>query len=874
MNRSILIFALLLALFCVPLLQIVQATPYWSEDDLNRARQERQGFIEIPRFPITLREIDEYILMDEYTQICDFLVTMQEPDTSSPDYGGMHEGESAYAWSIIQTDNTQESIRVWSTYGELTGDIETYRENVQAAWVYTMNYPAYDEEGSTDYYRVHNCGWALVAESKYRQVYGDDRYLWYADSCAWYIQHHRLSYTGALNPLVEGWAAGTLYDYGIEQSDQGAVDSALVIGADVQAWIETDPDRLWNNEDWAMCGGTALWGVCRSVFTDDPVAGQLWLPQYLPYMDTYAGPGQWNNSWNVWYAHAWHASAAITLDPWATGYAFALVDTLLDADTDNDGGIMATSTDPDTEDQSWVSCYLDFMGLEPFFANQMADDAIAFGFTQPDTSYPIAEGEAYDVEVLVAHFGGLLPFGDVDVQITGDFTASGSTYLDIVDIDTLLMGQWTPSQTGFSNLSMEVSPGGQISENDTLTMTVQVLGWGTIQGEVSDASTGEPIASDLFFYRQGLPPDQPLYNISNSPSNGIYEVDVIEGTYSITIDPEIPYTDREITDITVGVGESVTVDFNLTPAPILLVDDDGGAAYDSFFTAPLTNLDYDFYLWENAQNGSPGIDLEYFQAVIWFTGDETEDALIETESEDLILYLQTGGSLLLTGQYIAEYHGLNPLLSGFLGVYYDSSNVVQFQAQGVEGDPVTGGMTVMFPGAAGAANQDSTSMISATGDGVIAMNYICANQPGAAVRVETDYKSLFLGFGLEGVSGGAQSTTRQEFLAAAIDWFDLSTGITLEFTETTPADYALVSLAPNPFNANVQFNLNLPQRSSVDFQIFNLAGQIIGSRSLGTMKSGPHQVNYPFDKGWASGIYYFAFKVGGKMEVIKGVYLK
>lgn len=856
------------------------ATPYWNEQDYQEKQSVRQYERCTSLVPVQPRIADAYALLYEYVQICDFLTTMQELDPLSPDYGGMHEGESPDLWAIIETDNTQESIRVWSTFAELSGDLETYRSHIEAAWFYTMNNPAYDEEGTvSDYYRVHNCGWALVAESKYRQVYSDSSYLWYADSCAAYIRAHRLGYTGytsfynSLHPLVEGWAAGTLYDYGIEQGDQESVNHALEVGSDVQAWIEADTTRLSTNEVWAMSGGTAMWGVCRSVFADDPSAGQLWLPEQLPYMDTYAGPGEWNNSWNVWYAHAYHAAAGVLSDPTCTGYAYALVDTLLDADTDNDGGIMATSTDSDTEDQSWVSCYLDYMGLSYFIYEFPSWDATALDFLQPDTLLPIAEGLPYEVSVMVANTG-LSPFGSINVSVSGAFSGSGSAFLDFADVDTIYLGEWTPSAPGPAELTMTISPGGELSANDTLTLPVNILGWGEISGTVTDAASGVPISAMLFFYLEGMPPGEPLFTASTDPTWGTYQVAVIEGTYRVVIDPEIPYTDREISNVEVAQGQTVNLDFELTPAPILLVDDDEGALYDTCYSGPLANAGYDVYVWDNYQSGTPAAEIMAFEAVVWITGNALDSALTSTEQAALAQFLDMGGGLLISGQNIAENIAGEAFLLDYLGAAFEGPNAAQQLVNGMGGDPVTAGMTIMFPGAGGAGNQTSPDMISPAGLGELSMFYPGGSQPGAAVRVESGYKSLFLAFGLEGASGAAGTTTRQQFLEAAMEWFDVPTNVQDLPAANLPKDYSTMQLSPNPFNPDVQLRFVQSRDGHASLQVYNLQGRLVNERNLGWIGKGIHQLELRFGTGFGSGVYFFVLHGPDARSVVKGVLLK
>ncbi len=885
--KKIPVFFILSVLGTAFLPAILQPTPYWTTEDYEKYQSTiptSHGFAReptlIPQSGIP-RTPDVYNFLFEYVQICDFLTSMQELDSLNPAYGGMHEGESAELWAIVQTDNTQEAIRVWSIYAGWSGDLDTYRENIHAAWVYTMNFPAYNEEGSdSDYYRVHNCGWGIVAEAYYRAVYGDSSYLWYADSCAAYLRSHRLPYTGTtefyqrLHPLVEGWAAGTLYAYGIEQSDPTSVSHALDVGADVQAWLEANPNRLNSNEVWAMSGGTALWGVCKSVFAQDPAAGWTWLPNYLPYMDTYAGPGQWNNAWNTWYAHAYHASAEILEDSTYTAFAYALVDTLLDGDADDDGGIPATSSDPATMDQSWVSCYLNYMGLAPFIDQSPDYDAVALGFLLPDSLLPVLQGVPYEVKVLVGN-GGILPFGNVNITISGAFTAAGSSFLDFADVDTISLGFWTPSEPGFAQMLLTLSPGGAISANDTATLSLDVLGWGEIHGVVQDQGSGDPIRADLAFYHSSFPPDSALFTCSTVPGGGIYSLPVVAGRYRIVVDPEIPYTDREVSDIEVTIGASTEADFFLTPAPLMLVDDDGGDFFESFYSTPLQNAGYDTYVWDTSVNGPPLTEHSYFQALIWFTGDQNQNTLTATEQQVLGNFLDSGGALLLTGQNIAEDLAGESFLADYLGAGFISASSNQLQVQGVAGDPVTAGLSLLLAGVGGAGNQTSTDILCTAGSSsVVCMRYGGASQPIAGVRLESPYKMIFLGFGLEGASGLGGTTSRQEFLNAVLQWFQIPTGVQGGNRKALPDQYRILSLYPNPFNQTVQIQFALASAADPVLQIFSLNGSLIKTHFLGTLPAGIHSIPCRFPNSAGSGIYFFRIDEGSSRLLVKGILLK
>jgi len=133
------------------------------------------------------RDMDNYL--GRFINACRFLNEMQEHNEDDNNFGGMHEGEGDDLWRIVETDNTQEAIVDWCIYADFFDDPDTYSYNVEAAWIYSNNFPAWEEEGDTDYYRIHNSGWGLMAEMHYRSIY-DDSQREYGISCAEYLIEH------------------------------------------------------------------------------------------------------------------------------------------------------------------------------------------------------------------------------------------------------------------------------------------------------------------------------------------------------------------------------------------------------------------------------------------------------------------------------------------------------------------------------------------------------------------------------------------------------------------------------------------------------------------------------------------------------------
>ena len=358
----------LVALVLIP--QSLFATVYWTAEDAERAQQSWTPGEEtvVPQTD----GISGSDAIDSFADAAWFIASMQVSDPQDPDYGGIREGE--HLPNIIQTDNTSESIWIFSRYYELTGDAAIL-SHIDASWAYVTSHPAYAEEGGSfpqwGYYRYYNCGWAVCAGLKYEEVFGDQQYLAYVDSCANYLAAQNLQLPGMddfydrVNPPVLAWGAGNLRKYGEAKDDSLWQDKGWRRGRRAKNWTEADPTIL-GTEEWAMSGGAVMWGVLNSYFRQYPAEEADWVATYAAQMDTVADAGNWENAWQGWYALGHKALDESTGDPiWADRHQNLTTYLLAFDDTDQDGGIMANPADLDTEDQAWVTAYLGFMGLQP-----------------------------------------------------------------------------------------------------------------------------------------------------------------------------------------------------------------------------------------------------------------------------------------------------------------------------------------------------------------------------------------------------------------------------------------------------------------------------------------------------------------------------
>lgn len=374
----------------------VTAAPYWSPEEVEARYpssahgdpgrgMERGALQELGRdLPKAAAARRGGSYLDELTLVAQFLAVWQVSDVG-PNFGGIREGE--HLPNIIQTDNTSEAIWVWTRYFEVTGD-NTYFPNIEAAFTYSLSHPAYLEEGgslsTTGYYRMYNCGWAVTAEQKFRDVYNDLTYKAYGDSCGSYLRDHTLVRSGSafyvyVNPPVLSWAMGNLYNAGVHEARTDWIDAAVQKSRDqVKGWVEVEPTLL-SDERWAMSGGATVWGMCNSYLLATPDSTGPWLTRYESYLDTASSPGDFETAWNGWYAYGHLAVGEALNDAGHLTTHADLTALLMAEDGDLDGGIPAKPADTDAMDQTWVANYMAAFGLSPFLTTSAAVDADAGG---------------------------------------------------------------------------------------------------------------------------------------------------------------------------------------------------------------------------------------------------------------------------------------------------------------------------------------------------------------------------------------------------------------------------------------------------------------------------------------------------------------
>jgi hypothetical protein len=220
---------------------------------------------------------------------------------------------------------------------------------------------------------------------------------------------------------------------------------------------------------------------------------------------------------------------------------------------------------------------------------------------------------------------------------------------------------------------------------------------------------------------------------------------------------------------------SATESFRLMSGlDILLVDDDEGSNRETWYLNALadigTNLVYG--RWDVSLNPLVASYLAGIDVVIWFTGDGWLDGTTITAQDQILLgnYLDQGGRLFLSGQGIGADIGADPFFANYLHGIYRQNYPGHYDLQGIAGDPISEGLSLMISGGDGASNQTRQHSTDPDVSGLATSVFAWGTPPGLggypAHKVATDtYRIVYLGFGFEAInSAGLRDVVMQRSL--------------------------------------------------------------------------------------------------------------
>ncbi len=280
----------------------------------------------------------------------------------------------------------------------------------------------------------------------------------------------------------------------------------------------------------------------------------------------------------------------------------------------------------------------------------------------------------------------------------------------------------------------------------------------------------------------------------------------------------------------------------------LLVDDDGGAAYESWYETALAGaLDYQL-----ATPDSLPADLGGYGLVIWFTGDNRR-ALEHEEWERLTSYWQAGGYLVFTGQDFAEAQSTQDL-SSYCGLALVDSVYDNNAVDTVAGGIFAGRRMYLFNG--GAGNQTRMDVLAGLLDCMAPQAYYYNYEAGSAGEELWCGEGglLTLGFGLEGIADIGNGINLRESLEALGAWSRGETAVEPRPATRPERGFALTGAHPNPFNPATVLEWRAERPGTLRGGIYNLAGQLVEELAAREVPAGAGSLTWTA-AGRASGLY-------------------
>ncbi|MGB2804426.1 MAG: dockerin type I repeat-containing protein, partial [Candidatus Zixiibacteriota bacterium] len=275
--------------------------------------------------------------------------------------------------------------------------------------------------------------------------------------------------------------------------------------------------------------------------------------------------------------------------------------------------------------------------------------------------------------------------------------------------------------------------------------------------------------------------------------------------YQITIEEECPVGHFASLILEMNAqGPYVTADtFRLVVGqiPILLVDDDGGESYETYFLAAFDSVGFGYDIWTHQTQGSPPDSvLRLYEAVVWSTGDDygtisEPKTLTATDQAGLMTYLDNGGSLFLSSQDFLLDNNPSTFITDYLHVAGHSDDQTVGLVSGVSGDTVSDGMSfdLSYPffnfsdhivPAAGAAGifyeigkgssvlREEVQIDGNPGEETAnPVDYCALRYPDSGPSV---YKVIFLAFSFEAVpQAGTDPNNSYVLMERILDWFNV-----------------------------------------------------------------------------------------------------
>ena len=305
---------------------------------------------------------------------------------------------------------------------------------------------------------------------------------------------------------------------------------------------------------------------------------------------------------------------------------------------------------------------------------------------------------------------------------------------------------------------------GMVDAGESVTMPLTLKNWGLpVTGVSATLTTADPYITITGNY--------------STFSNMVLDQSATTAVpYAFSASPSTPSTHvATFTLNIVGSGYDTTSSFDIQVGlePVLLVDDDNGFTYETYYENALTAAGYGYYYWSVSTRGAPPLsELVKRDVVVWFTSQERDLTLTGLDERNLTSYLNQGGTLFLSSQdYLFE--RFESFAMDILHVTAFTGETSSITETGVTGDPISDGMTLGMSYVTPLWNF-SDDIIPDSRSAAVFMN--STGYPGAlrfpAVGT-APYKVVFFAFPFEAIADGTPPNDRASVMGKVVEWLML-----------------------------------------------------------------------------------------------------
>jgi hypothetical protein len=323
---------------------------------------------------------------------------------------------------------------------------------------------------------------------------------------------------------------------------------------------------------------------------------------------------------------------------------------------------------------------------------------------------------------------------------------------------------------------------------------------------------------------------------------------------------------------------------------ILIVDGDGGSPYESYYQDAVPDS-YTRGIWDVSLEPVATNDLSLFDFTVWLTGERTP-ALTPEEMNTLADHLDGGGRLFISGQDIGRDIGGTDFYANYLHALLIADVSGNTVLDGIDGEPISDGLTLNIAGGDGANNQVSPSIVMPVPDGAFAHPtfYYGGTEEAAAISSvwfpaapDSTFSTRvsYFAFGFEGINS---QDDRNTVLQRVIEWLEstevgIDCGCEVPLTgPVLPGAVVLRQNYPNPFNPSTTIAFSISERSNVELSIYDLRGRRIRTLIRGEISPGDHTVVWDGtdERGGriGSGSYFYRITTNGVVVTRRMVVVK